>query len=281
MAFVSEMLVAWRRHWPHYAAEAAGIGFFMLCSALLTIVVEHPAFPVRPALATAPLLRRLLLGVGVALVIVCIVYNPWGKKSGAHINPAVTLAFWQLGKIRRADALWYLLAQLAGALLIAQVLQAVLGAYYAHPAVNFMLTQPPPGRNGQWVAFGAELGISFLLMLVLLLALHHERLKSTAGWLIGLLLLLYITFESPLSGMSLNPARTLGSAVAAGSYAGLWLYWVAPIAGMWLATILFTALHKGQSLTCAILAGCPAAQGSPHEADSATEPPRYPQAVAE
>ncbi|PJJ53025.1 MIP/aquaporin family protein [Hymenobacter chitinivorans] len=271
MALLSEMRRAGRRHWPHYAAEAAGIGFFMLCGTLLTILFEHPESPAYQALAGQDLLRRAGIGVGMGLVIVVLVYNPWGKKSGAHINPAVTLAFWQLGKIRRADALWYILAQLAGALLMGQLLKLTLGQYFAHPAVNYMVTEPK--KHGQLVAFGAEFVISFILMVVMLLALHHERLKKSTGWLIGGLLLLYITFESPLSSMSLNPARTLGSAVAAQSYTGLWLYWVAPIGAMLLATVFFNKVYKGQDLACAILAGCAAAPNTPH----ATEPPVYPQ----
>lgn len=262
---------AWGRHWPYYAAEAAGIGFFMLCGTLLTILFEHPASPVHQALVGPALLRRAGIGLGMGLVIVVLVYNPWGRKSGAHINPAVTIAFWQLGKIRRADAVWYMLAQLAGALLIGQLLKLALGAYFAHPAVNYLVTEPRPA-HGQLVAFGAEFVISFILMLVMLLALHHEHLKKSTGWLIGVLLVLYITFESPLSSMSLNPARTLGSAVAANSYSGMWLYWVAPIAAMLLATVFFNKAYKGQDLACAILAGCAAAPNSPH----ATEPPVYP-----
>ncbi|MCB2406578.1 MIP/aquaporin family protein [Hymenobacter lucidus] len=275
MTFLSEMRQAWRRHWPHYAAEAAGIGFFMVCGTLLTILFEHPASPVYQALAGPDLLRRAGIGLGMGLVIVVLVYNPWGKRSGAHINPAVTIAFWQLGKIRRADAVWYVLAQLAGALLIGQLLKWALGAYFAHPAVNYMVTEPK--RHGQMVAFGAEFVISFILMLVMLLALHHEHLKKSTGWLIGVLLVLYITFESPLSSMSLNPARTLGSAVAAHSYAGMWLYWVAPILAMLLATVFFNKVYKGQTTACAILAGCDAAPNSPHATEPhATEPPVYP-----
>ncbi|MCB2378447.1 aquaporin [Hymenobacter sp. BT635] len=280
MTFFPDMGRAWRRHWPHYVAEAAGIGFFMLCGTLLTILFEHPASPVQQALAGQELLRRAGIGLGMGLVIVVLVYNPWGKKSGAHINPAVTIAFWQLGKIRWADACWYMLAQLAGALLIGQLLKLALGAAFAHPAINYLVTEPKP-EHGQLVAFGAEFVISFILMLVMLLALHHERLRKSTGWLIGALLLLYITFESPLSSMSLNPARTLGSAVAAQSYAGLWLYWVAPIVAMWLAAIFFNRVYKGQTMACAILAGCEAAPGSPHAREPhATEPPVYPQAVA-
>lgn len=275
MPLVHRLLFAWRRHWPHYLAEAAGIAFFVGCSGLLTMLMEHPASPVRRALPDSELLRRALIGAGVCLVLVLIVYSPWGKRSGAHINPAVTLAFWQLGKIKPADALWYVLAQVAGAIGAAQLLKYLFGKLYAHPAVSYTVTEPTaPTQQAALVAFAAEFFISLLLMLVALKALHSTRLKEWTGWLQGALLGLYVTFETPFSGMSLNPARTLGTAVAADSYRGLWVYWLAPPLAMWLATVVFLRFHHGQSLECAILAGCAPVAASPHVQE--VEPPHYP-----
>ncbi|WP_054414777.1 MIP/aquaporin family protein [Hymenobacter sp. DG25A] len=274
MKLISQMQRAWCRHWPYYVAEAVGIGVFLLCGSLLTILLQHPASPVWQALSHQPMLRRVLLGVGMGFVIVSIVYSPWGKQSGAHINPAVTLGFWQLGKIRTPDALWYLLAQVSGAVGMGQVLKPVLGAYYTHPAVNFIVTQPLPLPNGTRLAFAGEFLICFVLMLLMLVCLYSKRLKAYTGWVVGLLLALFIIFETPYSGMSLNPARTLGSAVAANSYHGLWLYWVAPCMAMWLATVLFRRFYHGENLECAILAGCGPTPSSPHAPEA--EPPQYP-----
>lgn len=275
MPFASRLLAAFRRHWSHYLAEAAGIAFFVGSAGLLTMLLEHPASPAHQALPDSELLRRALLGVGLGLVLVIIVYHPWGKQSGAHINPAVTLGFWQLGKIRLADAIWYVVAQLAGAIGAALLLKLLLGELYAHPAVDYTVTKPlSPTLAGQLVAFAAEFVISFFLMLLALVALHSARLKEWTGWLMGALLAVYVVVETPLSGMSLNPARTLGTAVAAGSYEGLWLYWVAPCLATWLATVAFLRFHHGQELSCAILAGCSPGPASPHAGDE--EPPQYP-----
>lgn len=276
MSFAARLVSAFRRHCPHYAAEAAGLAFFVTCAGILTILVEHPASPLAGWAPATPMARRVLLGVGMGLVIVLIVYSPWGKRSGAHINPAVTLAFWQLGKMRTTDAVWYVLAQVLGACGAALLLRTVAGPWYAHPAVRFTVTEPKPG--GQWLAFGAEFGISFLLMVVLLYALHSRQLKQWAGWLVGLLLALYIIFETPYSGMSLNPARSLGTALAAGRYYGLWVYWMAPPLAMWLATVLFRRFYHGEDLECAILAGCGPSPSSPHSPDE--EPPQYPDQTA-
>ncbi|QIX61309.1 aquaporin family protein [Hymenobacter sp. BT18] len=273
MSFAA-LRAAFRRHWPHYLAEAAGLAFFVTCAGLLTMLLEHPASPLAPWLPSAKLGRRVLMGLGMGLVITAIVYSPWGKRSGAHINPAVTLAFWQLGKLRTPDAVWYVLAQVLGASTAAFLLRLVFGDWYAHPAVKFTVTEPRPGPYGTLVAFVAEFGISFLLMLVLLLLLHSRKLKQYTGCILGALLALYIVFETPLSGMSLNPARSLGTALAAGRYHGLWLYWVAPPLAMWLATVLFRYFYHGEDLECAVLAGCGPSPASPHA--TGEEPPLYP-----
>ena len=167
-----------------------------------------------------------------------------------------------------------MLGQVAGAIGAAQLLKLVLGKIYAHPTVNYTVTQPVPLPRGELLAFAGEFVISFILMLVLLLALHSQKLKTITGWLIGVLLALYIVYETPYSGMSLNPARTLGSAVAAGKYHGLWVYWVAPSLATWLATVLFRRFYHGEDLECAILAGCGPSPSSPHSFGE--EPPQYP-----
>jgi len=275
LTFVSRLLTALRRHWPHYVAEAAGLAFFVTCAGMLTMLVEHPASPLRQALPDSAVFRRVVIGVGMGLVLVTVIYSPWGKRSGAHINPAVTLAFWQLGKIRTPDALCYVAAQLTGALAAAQLLKYSFGDLYAHPAVNYTVTEPfAPALRAELLAFGAEFVISFLLMLAALVALHSKKLKEWTGWLLGGLLLVYIVVETPVSGMSLNPARTLGTAVAAGHYDGWWLYWAAPCLAMWLATVAFLRYHHGQPLHCAILAGCSPHPASPHEEEE--QPPKYP-----
>ncbi|GAB3231602.1 aquaporin [Hymenobacter seoulensis] len=274
MSFAVRLYAALRRHWAHYVAEAAGIAFFIICAGSLTVLLEHPESPLTPVVPATPLGRRVLLGLGMAVVILLIVYSPWGKRSGAHINPAVTLAFWQLGKLRTPDAVWYVGFQVLGALVAALLMREVLGEWYAHPAVKFTVTEPKPEPGGVALAFAGEFIISFILMGVLLSALHSRRFKERAGWLIGALLALYIIVEAPLSGMSLNPARSLGTAVAANKYEGLWVYFVAPPLAMWLVTVLFRRFYHGEDLECAILAGCGPSPSSPHSPGE--EPPHYP-----
>jgi len=236
------VLDALERHWPAYLMEAAGLATFMISASVLTIVLEHPGSPAHRAVPS-DFHRRALLGAAMGGVVAAIVYSPWGRRSGAHINPAVTWAFFRLGKIRLPDVLFYTLAQFAGATAAAVLMRVTIGEPYAHPLVNYVVTRPGP--RGVAAAFGAELTITFVLMLVVLLAVGSERLERLTGVLVGALIALYIAFETPLSGMSLNPARSFGSAFAAGQWAALWLYFVAPPAGALLAAELHLRLTRG------------------------------------
>ena len=223
-----------RWHFREYALEAAQIGLFMVSAALVVALVEHPASALRQALPW-PLLRRGLIGLAMGLTAVALIYSPWGKRSGAHMNPAVTLTFLRLGKISARDASMYVAAQFLGATLGVLLSGALLGDVIRDPAVNFVVTQPPPG--GEALAFAAEAGISALLMRVVLWTTRSARLSPFTGLICGALVAAYITFEAPLSGMSTNPARSFGSAVVAGQLRDLWLYLSAPPLGMWLAAL--------------------------------------------
>jgi aquaporin Z len=110
-----------------------------------------------------------------------------------------------------------------------------------------------PGAEGSAVAFGAELGISFLLMLVVLAVSNTPGIARYTGVAAGSLVAVYIALEAPLSGMSMNPARTAASAVWAHSYHGLWLYFVAPPAGMLLAAEVFRLARGRRAVFCAKL----------------------------
>ncbi|GAB3826355.1 MIP/aquaporin family protein [Hymenobacter jeollabukensis] len=271
MSFVTSLSTGLRRHWSHYLTEAAGVAAFLACTSVSSVLINHPDLPLRAWLGENELLRRCVLALVAGLVVVGITYIPWGQRSGAHINPAVTLAFWHLGSLRGADAFWYIVAQCAGAVAAGPLLSWALQRWYAHPDVNFNLTEPGPAGAG--VAVLAEVVISGVLMWVLLYALHTERLRRFTGWLIGALIAAYVVVEAPLSGMSLNPARSLGAAVGAGRYEHLWIYWLAPIPAMWLAAVLFQRQHQGAPLACAVLAGCAT---KPAHGPYASEPPQFP-----
>jgi len=240
------MTAALRRHWPEYLMEAWGLGTFMVSACLVTALLEHPASPVHRALPD-PTLRRVLVGVAMGATAIGIVYSPWGKQSGAHINPSITLAFLRLGRISPWDAAFYVAAQFAGAALGVALSWAVLGAAIADPTVAWAVTVP--GSPGTTVAFLAELAISFGMM-ALVLAATTSSWAPWTGVFCGPAVATYIAVEAPLSGMSMNPARTFGSALLGDVWTAFWLYCVAPPAGMLLAA---EALRRRAEPGCAKL----------------------------
>ena len=244
------MLDALRRHWPEYLMEAASLGTFMLSACVFATILEHPASPVRETLPD-PLLRRALIGVAMGLTAVVLIYSPWGKQSGAHLNPSVTLSFFRLGKIEPWDALFYVLAQFGGGLMGVLLSALVVGNSLSDSSVRYAVTVP--GGAGPGVAFMAELAISFVLMLVVLMVSNAGRLARFTGLFAGVLVATYITFEAPLSGMSMNPARTLGSALPAHTWTALWVYFTAPPLGMLLAAEVYLRLRGARAVLCAKL----------------------------
>ena len=213
--------------------EALGLGLFMVSAGGFGTLLEHPGSPVHQAIASA-LARRALMGLAMGATAIGLVYSPWGRRSGAHINPAFTATMFRLGRVSGRDAVAYALAQFAGGAAGVFLLAALLGEAFLAPPVAAVATLPGP--SGIAVAFFAELGISFVLMLMVLTLGRSQRLGKYTGLFVGAALFLYITFEAPLSGMSMNPARTLASALPLGHWRGLWIYFTAPLLGMLLAS---------------------------------------------
>lgn len=169
------------------------------------------------------------------------------------MNPAVTLAFTLLGKLEPGDAVGYITGQFAGGIVGVLGASLVAGRALAHPAVRFVVTQPGAGPRAARVAFAAEFAISFILFLTILILSNTPVSMAYTPWAAGALVFLYITFEAPLSGMSLNPARTLGSAVIARSFRALPIYFIAPPLGMVAAAAVYASVLGTQAVHCAKL----------------------------
>ncbi len=244
------MYDALKRHWPEYLMEAAGLGLFMMSAGVCATMLEYSGSAVREAIPD-PALRRMLMGIAMGLTAIGIIYSPWGKQSGAHINPSITLTFFRLGKISPWDTALYVGAQFAGGIAGMLLVSLLIGRYLAEPSINFVATVPGP--NGHAMAFAAELVISFCLMLVILFSTNTQRLASWTGVFAGLLIATFITLEAPLSGMSINPARTLASALSAWLWTGLWIYFTAPVIGMLIAAESYLFLRGKPRVFCAKL----------------------------
>jgi aquaporin Z len=241
---------ALQQHWPEYMMEAAELGAFMLSACAFTVLLWHPASPVHQAIAN-PMLRRTLTGVAMGLTAVAIIYSPWGKRSGAHFNPSFTLTFFRLGKIEPWDAFFYITAQFAGGIAGVMLAAALLGSRIGHPAVNYAATVPGP--QGPWIAFIAEALIACIQMSMVLTVSNTDRLARYTGVFAAILVATYISLESPLSGMSMNPARSFGSAVPARLWNSLWIYFTAPPLGMLLAAEFYVWFRGARGVICAKL----------------------------
>jgi len=239
-----------RRHWPEYLMEAWGLGTFMVSAGLFATLFWYPGSPLAQAVPDG-MARRALMGLAMGLTATLIIYSPWGQRSGAHINPAVTLTFWRLGKVATWDAIFYVAAQFLGGLLGVLLVLAVLGLAFANPPVSYIATVP--GADGLGVALLAETVISFGLMAMVLFATNSARLMRFTGVFAGCLVALYITLEAPVSGMSMNPARTFASALPGHLWTGLWIYFVGPPLGMLLAVPVYRALRRTPEVICAKL----------------------------
>lgn len=241
--------------WAEYGIEALGLGLFMISACSFGVVLFHPASPVVQAIPGV-FLRRFLMGVAMGSTAITLIYSPWGRRSGAHFNPATTLAFFRLGRVRSRDVLGYVAAQFAGGAAGVLVASILWGRALANPDVHYVVTRPGPW--GAVPALFAEILITFVLFSIVVRAANHPKWMSFAGLVAGSLVATYITFEAPISGMSMNPARSFASALGAGDWTSLWIYFVAPLIGMGLAAEIFARRRAPDRPYCAKLMHDPA-----------------------
>ena len=175
------------------------------------------------------------------LVVMAMIYSI-GNISGAHINPAVTLGFYFAGRIEGRRVLPYIASQLIGALVAALVLRLLLPE---HDTLGATLP-----AAGVWRAFAMEVILSFLLMIVILnVSSGHLEKGMMAGVAIGGTVALDALIGGPVSGASMNPARSLGPALVSGQLESVWIYLVAPVLGTFLAWPTCRLIQGGQCCT--------------------------------
>ena len=238
-----------RNHLPEYLIEAWGLGSFMISAGFFSTVVAHPDSFINKSIPD-PFLQRVLIGIAMGLTAIAIIYSPWGKQSGAHINPAVTFTFTRLGKVNPLDALFYIIFQTVGALIGVLIAALVLGRMFTYPPIAYIVTVP---NTATAIAFFAEMAIAFVMMTMVLVTSNNQRLAPYTGIFAGFLVMLYVIFESPISGFGMNPARTLASAIPSGIWTDIWIYILAPTLGMLLASEFYVQTFTIHKVFCAKL----------------------------
>ena len=210
------------------AAEAIGTFFLVLIGPGSAMVNAY----------SGGALGHVGIALAFAFVVVAMIYA-LGHLSGAHINPAVTLAFWSVRRFPTSEVIPYLLGQCAGAVAASFALRAALG---------------PVGRMGATLptipiaaAFAVEWLLSFVLMFVIMAVATDERVADGfAALAVGLTVGFCALMGGPLTGASMNPARSFGPALVGNLWQAHWLYWVSPITAMVLAARTYDQLRVAQ-----------------------------------
>jgi aquaporin Z len=223
-----------RHHWAPLAAEYLGTGLLVFVG-LSAVIAMAGAGAARAV--PAPFVRRLLTGLLFGGTGAAIALGPVGRVSGAHLDPVLSWAFWLAGSLEAADAALYTVAQCAGAVTGAVFLPAVWGGRGA--AVHYGATLPGPGW-GPWTAVGGEAAATFALVGGILSFVGHPRLRPFTPALLPPLVGILVALEAPVSGTSMNPARSLGPAVVAGELGPLWIYILGPALGAAAAALATT-----------------------------------------
>src|SRR5580700_2473873 len=183
-----------------------------------------------------------IVGAAVALLLAGLILSPPGRASGAHTNPAISLAMWRFGVFPGTGVVPYTIAQLFGSVLGVVAARLVWGHVVAESPVVYAALQPGPGWS-TWELFVVEaLGMT-VIAFVVGLCLAVQRLTSFVPWIVGGLVGLGIALLGTATGGSLNPARQFGPAVVSGQTQFLWAYLVAPLVGAALAAWLRSLLQ--------------------------------------
>lgn len=227
-----------KNNYSFYLMEALALAGFVLIAAFTTIFLEHPDSPLaQTQLAVHPLLRGIILGAVMGIYITAMA-TAIGKLSGANANPIITWAFFRIKKISFANLCAYMAAQFLGAIAAILLLHLTFNKIFEHPLINYSLTKPKPGHS-LGTSFIAEFIISFIFVITTLFVLSSKKLEKYNAAIAGLLIALFLIIELPYSGMSMNPARSFASALVAWKWEEIWIYFVAPIIAMLLATEIF------------------------------------------
>ena len=236
-----------RGHWPEYAIEAGFLALLVLTAGLLSAWLETA-----PAAATLDLAtRRVLAGVATGLALIAMIYSPWGRRSGTHLNPAITLAYLRLGKIGRWDALFYAVAQLAGAFVAVALLRS--GAMLPATAAPSLLSAST-GPTNDWTAMTTQLVLSATGMLLILFTSNHASWFRATGVVYGLLVMLIVACAAPLSRFGMNPARLLAVDCSGDLAAVRWANLLAPPLGMLLGVEAWRLFTGRSQALCGKLA---------------------------
>lgn len=235
------MIPTLRKNWRIYLTEGVCLGLFMASASFFATVLEYPHSAIHFFISNK-FMRLCLMGIAMGITAMAIIYSPMGKLSGAHMNPAVTFSFLILGKVKWPDAIFYSIFQIAVGVLFVFIMAIVLGDAFTNNPVNYVVTVP--AKDGSLNAFVIEVVIAFCMMTMILITSNHHRLANYTGIIAGFFVMGYVVVAGPVSGFSMNPARTIASAIPAWCFQSLWIYMTAPFIGMFSSALLYKILKR-------------------------------------
>ena len=250
-----------RSAWSLYAAEFLGTALLLVGGLSAVIVVISPASPVA-ALGLPGWLARGIAGALFGLTGTLVTLSALGRHSGAHLNPAMTLAFLIEGRISASHAAWYVVSQCLGAITGAGV---VLGWGPLGKPLTYGATTPAAGVD-PLVAIVLEALCTVVLVATVFVFLGNPRLRRFTAWTMGPMYAVMVSLEAPWTGTSTNPARSLGPAVVTGTWQGFGIYLLGPALGAAAGVALARALGHGERRI-------DQARIVPHPADRLTDSP--------
>jgi aquaporin Z len=225
--------------WQIYFAEFLGTAILLTLGLSVVIFMFGEGSPAAQVIPNIKI-RQVITGFLFGCVGGSIALSPVGKISGAHINPAVTLAFRLFDKIDLKTSLGYIIAQLTGAVVgcLPLLIWGSMGR-----SVDFGATVPGAGYSTLSVLLG-EIITTFALVSALILFIGFHKIRQYTPYMIPFLYAIMVPLEASISGTSTNPARTIGPAVVSGEWDGWWIYWVGPIIGTLIASVALSAVAK-------------------------------------
>jgi len=233
-----------RRHWPEYAIEGGFLALFVLAAGVAWAWLQASG-------GADPVLRRVVAGLVPGLLLMAMIYSPWGRRSGSHMNPAITLAYLRLGKVGRWDGMFYILAQLAGALAGVLLLR---GGALLPPASPPASLAASLGPGNAWVALATGFVLSATVMLLILFTSNHASWFRWTGVVVGLMVMLLAACVAPLAGFGMNAAQLLAVDATGDVGALRWLNLLPPLLGMQLAIEVYRLFTGRSQVLCAKLA---------------------------
>jgi glycerol uptake facilitator-like aquaporin len=242
----------WRRywHWREWLCEFAATAILLLVMVTMFRVLFDAGSPLARMVPSADgqlAVDALVSGVTVGALIV----SPFGRRSGGHMNPAVSVAFWLMGALPGRDAAAYVAAQLAGSATGVTVGQLLWGPQLAEPAVRFATIKAADGMPVAAVFLSEAAATAAMLAAVTFVA-ARARLASYLPAVAGGAVAALIMLVGRWTGGSFNPARQFGPELFSGDLSWLWVYLTAPVSGAWLFGQVRSRIRTAPPLACAL-----------------------------